>query len=575
MRGFLTRVLVYFAIAAFVAFLAFMHRDAAALTASWGFFKTRVGIAALACLVAFFLALVLNADRGAQYFTLRRALVALNVLVMCALAAGIVIFANVIAARHYAVKDVTFKRYYSLSERTESILRKLSRKVVVHVLAPPQDPDLTPVRGLLDAYRAEAPEYFEISYENPGKDGKKVEATLQRLGIDPRKLPSPERPEYLIFEGENPDARVPLTKVLTLDELYEKDYSMSPYQPRIKGFKGEENFTKAVIEVTRERKTKIYTLGGHRETDPFGREESIRTLDAALRNLGYEMETLKLDFAPDSKTAEVPQDCDVLAIVGPRARFDDREIGALRAYIERGGRLLLMAEPVLFLRPGSSSVYFEDTRLNLLLKDYGLAIEEAKIHDPATGERDFVFAAKFDGVSSAHPITRPLLGLGILFADAAPITLLPRGEDAKAKAQSILETLPSAVAVKDIDAVNRGRAPESVAWKKGPFVLAAVVTKEVTARNEKKEARLVVTGDSSIATDALTEVIKGQLDFVLNAIAWLAEREETIAIDSRPPEILRLQVTRDELSWLKFMSLVEIPLACAVIAFSVWFFRRR
>src|SRR5207248_11621433 len=140
-----------------------------------------------------------------------------------------------------------------------------------------------------------------------------------------------------IFEGVDPDAHVPRTKVVELQDLVEVDYSMGPDSARLKGFKGEEQFTKALLDVTREKPTTVYFLSGHMESDAFGSnaKERVKSLDTALRNLNFDVKPLKLDFAPDSKEKEVPADCDVLAVIGPKSRFDDKELGALRAYLER------------------------------------------------------------------------------------------------------------------------------------------------------------------------------------------------------------------------------------------------
>jgi hypothetical protein len=536
-----------------------------------------VAVPAAAAGAALLAALLVNLGRAGRYFTARRLATILNVALMCALAGGIVVVANVLAARRYAIWDWTFKRAYSLSERTRQIVETLPRRVTAHVLVPSGDPALFHIRGMLDEYRAIAPERFAVEYLNPGNDPEELEKRVLAIGVDPRKLPGP-RPSVVIFASADPGAAVPRTKVVDAKSLFDYDYSMDPERPQIRGFKGEEQFTRAVLDVSRVKPSVAYFLSGQGEMEPFASERGrrIRGLETALENLSWEVKSLTLDFGPSSKTREVPEDCDVLAIIGPKTRFDDRELGAIRDYLERGGRVLLMAEPGVEQRPGTSSVYLEDTRLDVLLKDYGLALDPAMIHDPATARADFVFGVRFQGESAAHPITRPLLGLGIACGTAQP-------PDAKAKVQAILSTTDAAVAVKDLDAVLvRGRDPESAAAERGPFVLAAAVTKDLPAATtataaagaEKREARLVVVGDASIASDDLTSRIVGQMNFVLNAIAWLGERNESISIAAKPPEVLTLQLGPGDSTRLWLLSLVEVPAACVALALFVWVVRR-
>ncbi len=578
MRNVLTRLFIYGTVIAVAVFIVFLHRGAEAPSLTLEWLKTGAGIAAASAAGLALAALIANIDRAAQYLTPRRLATAINVFLMCALAGGIVGAANYIGWKRYRQWDWTLKNYYTLSDRTKKVLQSLEKPVTAHVFLAPGSEFFTQVRGLLDAYRAVRPDRFEVEIYNPGRDRKKLEDTVARLGIDPKKLTGSE---VVIFEapGAAADA-VPRTKYISIDDIVERDYSLGPHRPRLRAFKGEEQFTKALIDVSRERPAKVYLLSGHSELDTFG-EESVRRFDAALRNLNYDVEALKLDFGPESKAKEVPADCDVLAILGPKTRFDDQEIAALKAYLERGGRLLLMAEPILKLRPGTTSRYFEDTRLDLLLKDYGVAIDLALVFDvvfdPGLGAAGYAedFAAKFEGPSREHPISKPLVGLGIAFSRASPLRDLTAGaaggEEGRPRVQVLIETSPQAVSVKDVDALRR-RPPDAVADRKGPLPLAVAVTCKVAGG---KEARLVVTGDASIATDALTELIKGELDFVLNATSWLAEREETIAIDAKPPEILRLHLEPEQAAWLRFMSLVEIPLACAAVALFVWAARRR
>jgi hypothetical protein len=575
MRSFFSRFALYGMLIMLAASVVALHRGAG------DFLSPRGGVVELAVAAAFALmALLVNADRLARYLSPRRFVTIVNVTVMCVLAGGLVVFANVLAARHYRVFDETLKGSYSITERTRHVIETLPRKVVVRVIVTPYNPYMINIRGMLDAYHAVAPDKVEVQYINVGQDRDETERKLMALGIDPKKL---NGPDVVVFEGVDPDARVPRTKVVDLEDLVEIDYSLGPQSARLKGFKGEEQFTKALLDVTREKATTVYFLAGHMELDVSGSaaNERVKSLDTALRNLNYDVKPLKLDFAPDSKAREVPEDCDVLAIFGPRSRFDDKELGAIRAYLDRGGRVLLMAEPVVKQRPGTTSVYFDETRLDELLKPYGLALGQALIHDPATAPADFVFRARFEGAGASHPITRPLRGLDMWFATALPLTVLEPAPPG-VTVEPIVQSEPSAVSVRDLDAVAHGRDPETVADKKGPFVLAAAVTRALepaTATAEpaaevKREARLVVTGDASIASDELTSRFREQLNFVLNAIAWLAQREETISIASKPPEILHLTLGPGDATRLELTGLLEVPLFCAAIALFVWISRR-
>jgi hypothetical protein len=172
---------------------------------------------------------------------------------------------------------------------------------------------------------------------------------------------------------------------------------------------------------------------------------------------------------------------------------------------------------------------------------------------------------------------------------AQPVVVDPPGEGSNVKVQAILETAAAALAVRDLDAVRRTGDPSRADHRKGPLTLAAVATREVKAPTEtaeasagtgtgtgtkKAEARLVVVGDATVASDEVVDASFPNMDFVLNAIGWLASLEEAIAIGSKAPEIIRLRIDEDQKVRLQLISLVTLPLACAAIGLAVFLVRR-
>jgi len=55
-----------------------------------------------------------------------------------------------------------------------------------------------------------------------------------------------------------------------------------------------------------------------------------------------------------------------------------------------------------------------------------------------------------------------------------------------------------------------------------------LVVDDTTGRT--RDARIVVAGDSDFASNGLLSVVPGNLNFTLNAMAWLSENEELMAI---------------------------------------------
>ncbi|HVY61326.1 MAG TPA: Gldg family protein, partial [Planctomycetota bacterium] len=551
----------------------------------------------LAIVAAGLLALAaLNFGAVVQALSSRRAIVAANVTLMVLFALGIVVVLNLIAARHYRVFDWTTRGLYALTERTERIAASLPRKVTAHVIGPEQHPLFTTVRGTLDMLRAASNGQLEVEYLDPYNDRDRLERELQALGVSQKDLGDPQETlqenPVVIFESPR-EAGLPRTKHVTFRDLVDADFTGE----RPRGLKAEEVFTQALLDVTSEKQTAVYFLAGHQELELAGNgsdPDRLSLLERALKQLGFKVDTFELDLRHGSGKEDLPADCDVLAIAGPRERLEDRVIAKIRAFLARGGRLLVLGEPVMGQRI-DRSVYFQDLRLDALLKDYGLGFEPARVYDEGTQTPlgDFSLAPAVAGDSARHPITRPLAGSRVIFNVAGPVKVTPPADPAsRLSVQAILSTAGGAIAIKDMDALRSPSAnPYRVDHIQGPIVLAAVATRPAEAPTPTAapagetstaaaggrvttETRIVAVGDASFATDGLAGLSQTNLDFAVNALGWLGAREETIAVASKPPEIIRLRVGEDDDYRIKLLCLVELPLLCAVLGLGVYWMRR-
>lgn len=594
-RKIATQVLLWTIAACVFAALAFGHMDLwirrggeDGLAVEWNRRVLFPALSAAGLLVAL---AAINFLEIVRVLASRRALAALNVGVMVILSGGIAVFLNAIAARHYFVGDWTFKGIYSITERTESVVDGLKEPVRVHVVASPFHELYSTIRGTLDMYRAAAPQgMLEVVTIDPSQERDRLKRTLEEeLGVNPKEL---DEPEVVIFSVGGGDGKKPRTKQVPFTSIVEIDYSGGgPRGGRLKGFKAEELFTEAILSLTRPKQSSLYVLTGHDEIEVFGgrADERLGEVERRLKNLGWKVETFGFDFAPESKKADVPADCDVLLVAGPRSRFEDRELERLRAWLDRGGRLLVLGDPEKLLRqrPGTRSFYFDDTRLDILLAPYGLALEPSYVYDPTAAVMDFTFAPTIRGVSENHAVTKPLVGLKLIFANAQGVIVSPTA-DAEVRNQAILETSAGAIAVRDMNAAQRTGNPFSADHRKGPIALAAVATKpvEVTptaapdaptgtaeAPPVKGEARIAVVGDATFATDEVAMRVPPNMDLLLNLVAWLGAREESIAIGSKAPEIIRLRLDGDQRT-RAMLVIIEIPLVCLFLALAVYGRRR-
>jgi len=87
--------------------------------------------------------------------------------------------------------------------------------------------------------------------------------------------------------------------------------------------------------------------------------------------------------------------------------------------------------------------------------------------------------------------------------------------------------------------------------------------------------RLVVVGDSDLATGTFLQVGPGNQTFVNNVFNWLIERETLLGIPAKRPEQVRLQMTPSQLRGSVALVVLGLPGLALALGLWVWFRRRR
>ena len=88
------------------------------------------------------------------------------------------------------------------------------------------------------------------------------------------------------------------------------------------------------------------------------------------------------------------------------------------------------------------------------------------------------------------------------------------------------------------------------------------------------EARFAVFGDSDFAANSAVG-IQGNQDLALNAINWLAQQDNLIAIRPRVAEDRRITLTADQQFRVQLLSLLMIPGLVLGLGVFTWWNRRK
>jgi ABC-type uncharacterized transport system involved in gliding motility auxiliary subunit len=104
--------------------------------------------------------------------------------------------------------------------------------------------------------------------------------------------------------------------------------------------------------------------------------------------------------------------------------------------------------------------------------------------------------------------------------------------------------------------------------------LVSDVDGEQPAPDPETAPRLVVFGDSDFATNELLDAYRNR-DLFLNSVNWLLGDVEKIAIRPNASRASRFQLTADQFSIIRYLSLFVLPEALAMLGAVSWWMRRR
>jgi len=477
---------------------------------------------------------------------------------------GLVVMANWLGARHFKHWDWTSSKLYTLSERSVDLVRNLDTEVRIVVFMVPGSPLFDQAQELLKRYEAVSDKIL-VETIDPEREPLRTKALAEQFGIT--------MADTVVFiAGDR-------TKYVTSDEMVEYDYSGMQYgqQPTIRAFKGEEEFTSAIQSLMSSEVPKIYFVTGHGEAAPESQDSGA----LAGRSLSVLVDKVKKDNMVAEElnllSGEIPDDADVIAIVGPTRGYTEVEIDALDAFLDRGGRLLVALDPL--IEPDGT---MRQTRLEAFLADRGVVVGDDLVVDPSRKLPYFDLSAVYLTDFADHPVTTGLDGIAVLFTVTR--SLFADSDDAEV----LVETSADGWGETDLGMLLRG---EPVVFddgidSPGPVAVAVVVEGAAAdapaaetddpsgAAHDDANYRLAVFGDSDFLTDVEIENAGNEI-LALNTLNWLTARDHSMGIPPRNVESMGLYIDQQQLRIILVVVLLIMPGAAIAMGFFVWRRRKR
>ncbi len=428
--------------------------------------------------------------------------------------------ANVLANRYDKSFDATSNKRYSLSDQTVKIVKGLKQDATITYFDGPRG--FAPAKDQLDLYSNLSPK-VHVKYVDPDKDPMAARAAgFKNNGT------------AIVQVGLNKNEAKSVT---------------------------EEEITGALIrDLKNTTRTVCFVTGsGEHQIDYSGRNGYSRLKDLLGKD-NYVAKSIDL-----LQKAEVPGECTVLVVAGPRGDYQQPAVDAIKKFVEDGGRALFLLDPP--LKMGRSEIADNDA-LAGVLQDWGVTTDKDLILDLNPIGQLFGLGPQVALVSSydSHPIVSEMKGITTGFPLSRSIDVK---SGSKTTVQKLFSSSESSLATNKLNSPSVD--PSDPKNKKGPMTVAAAGT--YNTGKENSQGRFVVIGSSDWAANGFIN-FNGNRDLAMNAMNWLSSDEDLISIRPKEPEDRRITMTNAQFRWVLISSQFILPLIVIFAGVSVWWRRR-
>ena len=456
---------------------------------------------------------------------------------------GLVVVANYVASQSSKQWDFTREGIHTLSPQTTGLLKRLDKDVKIFAFYSRTEAAYPLVADVLGKYY-------------------RMNSRVQYEVIDPQLRPD------LVEQYKITDSGPRLVVTAGIEEARAKSLT-------------EEEITQAIMQAVSDTTKTIYYMTGHGEPaiDDGENAEGYKNFADALVSEGFKISPLSFVNPPkknDSRalnldasregSLKVPNDVSYIVVAGSKSSLLEPELVALKDFVSRGGRLLVLVEHRI------------QSGIENLLSDVGIEVRDDLIVDPNPLNRMIGLGPAAPMViptEEEHPITKGLkvtavvstarsLGIKAIGAksklDFSPLALLRAGESAWGETN-----------------LADGMAEEDDGDTLEDVYAAVASTAPLGTRDATKvsnEARVVAFGDSDWLSNKYLSM-QGNRDLILNVLNWLVEREDRISVRPSLRNSNKLNIHGEDLNYLKFFSMDILPVIFIAMGLGIVLVRRQ
>lgn len=438
--------------------------------------------------------------------------------------------------------DLTTDKIYSISESTKSKISGIDEKVTIQLI------NLSNYLYLVDFTN----KYTQI---NENITVEEISDLASRADLM-NKYSLTSSDSLIVIKTEERE------ETLTLYDLYTYDYTTYEEIDLT-----EEAITNAIVGVTIEEKPNVYFLEGHN----YYSNDYFNTIKSSLKSEANNVNSLNILIK-----GQIPEDCDCLVITTLKEDITELERDKIIEYINKGGKILLLTDPNIM---GATL-----TNYKKVLDVYGITVSDAILLEQdetkmMVGFPEFILSE----ISAGTAITQNInMNINICVIDAGRIDF--KDDETLSSLGVTYETI---VTTSD-SAFLRNNLQNTATYKTnedkdaGNSIIGALATK--TLENGEK-AELIIFSNALFATDQQIPLDQNYYyytyavrsanneDVVLNSVAYLTQREDTITIRKNHDSV-NYTVTESQ-NRIILIIIFVIPILIIIAGIVIWQIRKR
>jgi ABC-type uncharacterized transport system involved in gliding motility auxiliary subunit len=436
---------------------------------------------------------------------------------LLAVALAIVIFSYLIIRSFHFRTDLSHEKVYSLSDQTTDILK------------------------LLEDEPIQITAFFRDDF--PGK--KLFEDLLKEYAYHHRNF------KYHFFD---PDRMPQKTREFQVD-AYETIVVQAKNKIEKTRQATEESLTTLLAKLYRNEVKTIYFAVGHGgpSLNDADNPAGYHLLKEKLIESNYQVKEISL-----LRDVVSPDKIHLLVLGGPKVDLLPQELEILTAFLNEGGRLLILIDPV---DPG------EGQNMNQFLLGFGVSLGNNVIVDKLSKLFGADYLIPLVSDYKIHPITK-----SFQMTTFFPIARTVHAFNEKTLDLQITElawTGAGSWAEHDLISLKEGKADfDNAEDIPGPVPIA------VSVSHPDEEFRLVVVGDSDFVANRYLN-LSGNRDFIQNICSWLAGDEFLMGGRASERTAAPLFLKEVDQQFIFYVPVLGLPIFCFIIGSSVFFWRRR